>query len=227
MKKGKWLSANLSAQKYDRSTLITGSVVDASLYPVRDAIVLIDGQVTNSITNSEGKYKVRAKKSAEKICVVSHENGFIEVPINGMSRINFQFECEILLKPDEMNIAKENEMVNNGYGNIKKKHSAMQVIKINGKSFHHIPYQNLNEIIQERVAGVRVIGNDIVINGPDYYFRPVPPLLVLDGVYVNSLAGIPPSSVSSIEVLKNLSTVIYGTRGYDGVIIVTTKTGNM
>ena len=220
------VSASSSAQKNNLKTRITGSVIDASNYPIPNAIVLIDDQFTNSITDADGKYKVRANKDAERICILTSGNGFIEVPINGMTRINFQFGRDIPLKPQDLNFTQEDEIINNGYDTINKKHLATQVTKINGKSVEHVPYSNLYEMVQENVAGVRVNGDDIIINGADYYRNPVPPLYIVDGTNVNSLSGIPPSAVSSIEVLKNASTTIYGTRGYGGVIIVTTGKGN-
>jgi len=72
---------------------------------------------------------------------------------------------------------------------------------------------------------VRVNGTDIIIPGASYYQEAVPPLLVVDGVTVNTLSGIPPSAVESITVLKSASATIYGTRGYGGAVVVTTKGG--
>jgi len=216
------MSATLSAQTKSGKFTITGTVTDASLYPVPNAIVLIDGRLRNSLTDADGKYKVRAGKDAERICILTHENGFLEVPISGKKRINFQFGRDIPLKPHDLKVMKDDEVVNIGYDTIKKNQVATQVTKINGTSVKHPPYSDIYEMIRDKVAGVRVNGKDIIINGSDYYFDSAPPLLVVDGTNVSSLSGIPPSSVSSVEVLKNASTTIYGTRGYGGVIIVTT-----
>lgn len=215
-------STILTAQKGNMRTTITGSVVDASLYPVSDAIVLLDGQKSKAITNSDGKYKVWVKRNAEKIGILTLRNGLIEVPIDGMTRINFQLSTNVIEKPLELNNDPGEEEVNIGYNSIKKKHLTTQSKKIDGSDRKFVPYSNIYEMIREEVAGVRVNGSEIIIHGADYYLSPVPPLLLVDGVCVNSLSTIPPSCVESIVVLKSAAAAVYGTRGYGGAILVTT-----
>jgi len=217
------LSPNLTAQKNNMKTSITGAVFDVSLYPVVNAIVLIDGHNSNSLTNSDGKYKVRVKRNTEKIGILTSDNGFIEAPINGMTRINFQFSTNVSVQQHKLNIIQGDEEVNIGYNSIKKKHLTTQVTKIDGTDRKFVPYSSIYEMIQTEVAGVRVNGTDIIIHGSDYCLSPIPPLLVVDGVYVNSLSAIPPSVVESIVVLKSAAATIYGTRGYGGAILITTK----
>jgi TonB-dependent SusC/RagA subfamily outer membrane receptor len=218
-------SASLTAQKNDIKTTITGTVVDTSLYPVANAIVLIDGQNSKSLTNSDGKYKVRVNRNAEKIGILTPDNGLIESPINGMTRINFQFSTNVSVQLNKLNSDPGNEEVNIGYYSIKKKHLTTQVTKIDGTARKFVPYSSIYEMIQGEMAGVKVIGTDIIIPDCQYYLNrnPVPPLLMVDGVYVNSLSTIPPSTVESIVVLKSASAAIYGTRGYGGAILITTK----
>jgi TonB-dependent starch-binding outer membrane protein SusC len=216
-------SANLTAQKNNMKTVITGTVVDASLNPMANAIVLVDGQKSNSLTNSYGKYKVRVKRNAEKIGILTSDNGLIESSINGISRINFQFSTNGPVQLQELNIDLCDEEVNIGYNAIKKKHLTTQITKIDGTDKKFVPYSSIYEMIQREVAGVRVNGTDIIIHGSDYYLNPIPPLLVVDGVYVNSLSTFPPSTVESIVVLKSAAAAIYGTRGYGGAILITTR----
>jgi TonB-dependent SusC/RagA subfamily outer membrane receptor len=113
--------------------------------------------------------------------------------------------------------------INIGYNSIKKKHLTTQATEIDGPDRKFVPYSNIYEMIQSEVAGVRFNGKDLIIHGPDYYVNPVPPLLVVDGVCVNSLSTIPSSCVESIVVLKSAAAAIYGTRGSGGAILVTTK----
>jgi len=216
-------STILTAQKGNMKTTITGAVLDASLYPVSDAIVLIDGQKSKALTNSDGKYNVRVKRNAEKIGILTSRNGLIEVPINGMTRINFQLSTNVAEQPYELNIDPCDEEVNIGYNSIKKKYVTTQSDKIDGNDRKFVPYSNIYEMIREEVAGVRVNGSDIIIHGADYYLSPVPPLLIVDGFCVNSISTIPPSCVESIVVLKSAAAAIYGTRGYGGAILITTK----
>lgn len=216
-------STILTAQRGNMKTTITGTVVDASLYPIADAILLIDGQKSNALTNSDGKYKVRVKRNAEMIGILTFRNGLIEVPIKGMTRINFQLSTNVAEQPYELNIDPCDEVVNIGYNSIKKKYLTTQSKKIYGSDRRFVPYSNIYEMIREKVAGVRVNGSEIIIHGADYYLNPVPPLLLVDGVCVNSLSTIPPSCVESIVVLKSAAAAIYGTRGYGGAILITTK----
>jgi TonB-dependent SusC/RagA subfamily outer membrane receptor len=216
-------SAGLTAQKSNMKTTRTGTVVDVAYYPVVNAIVLVDGHNSNSFTQSDGKYKVRVKRDAEKIGILTSENGFIEVPINTMTRINFQFKTNVSPPRDELSGNTGDEVINIGYSSIKKKHLTTQTTEIDGPDRKLVPYSNIYEMIQREVAGVRVNGTDIIIHGSDFYLNPIPPLLVVDGVYVNSLSAIPPSVVESIVVLKSAAAAIYGTRGYGGAILITTK----
>ena len=219
-------SSGLTAQKSKTGTTITGTVTDASLYPVANAIVLIDGQKSNALTNSDGRYKVRVKKDASMIGILTSDIGFMEIPIDGMTRINFQFSNKVPIYSDFLKNDSCGEEVNIGYNSIKKKHLTSQIKKINGTASNEVPYSNIYEMIEDNVAGVRVNGTDIVIPSSQYYINPVPPLLVVDGTSVSSLSGIPPSIVESISVLKSAAATIFGTRGYGGAIIVTTKPGH-
>lgn len=216
-------SACMTAQKSDKKTTITGTVVDASYYPVVNAIVMVDGHNSKSFTRSDGKYKVRVSRNAEKIGILTPENGLIEVPINRMTRINFQFNDNVSPSGNESGYNAGDEEVNIGYNSIKKKHLTTQTTEIDGPDKKLAPYSDIYDMIQSEVAGVRFNGKDIIIHGSDYYVSPVQPLLVVDGVYVNSISAIPPSTVESIVVLRSASAVIYGTRGSGGAILITTK----
>ncbi|MDP4224460.1 MAG: TonB-dependent receptor plug domain-containing protein [Bacteroidota bacterium] len=215
-------SASLIGQDNNRKITITGRVVDVSLYPVANAIVLIDGQNSGILTNSDGKYRVIAKINAGKIGILTPENGFAEIPINGMTRINFQLYAYVPFKQKEMNIDQDNNEVSIGYNSIRKNHLATQIKEINGNKAKYASYSSIYEVIQNEVPGIRISGTKIIMPVSDYYHDWPPALLIVDGVYVDSFSGIPPSAVESIAVLKGASAAIYGTRGYGGAVLVTT-----
>jgi TonB-dependent starch-binding outer membrane protein SusC len=75
----------------------------------------------------------------------------------------------------------------------------------------------------QEVPGVRVVGTTVIIQGSKDLFGDVPPLFVVDGVYVEDLSDVPPTQVESITVLKGSSAAIYGSRGYGGVIVIKKK----
>ena len=80
---------SLSAQKSVRQVEITGTVHDVYNSPIANAIIMIDGQKTGSMTNSRGKYKIRVKSDASTIGVFTISNGTYETSINGRTHINF------------------------------------------------------------------------------------------------------------------------------------------
>ncbi len=215
----------LEGQKKRAKITITGTVLNARQYPVANAIIMIDGQNTSSMTDSEGKFKIKVKQDANMIGVVSFANGMIEEPIDGRMVINFNYGEESITqqKPE---LPDGEEPVNVGYDYKKDKDLTTPVNRINGTDDKYRTYNSVYDMITREVSGVRVNGTSIVIQNTSNFFGDVPALLVVDGVPVNDFIDIPPVTVESISVLKGSSAAIYGTRGYGGVVVVTTKKEN-
>jgi TonB-dependent SusC/RagA subfamily outer membrane receptor len=129
-------------------------------------------------------------------------------------------------KPQDQNTIPGEEATTVGYGEVKKKQVTNQIGKIDGTNKKYASYRSIYEMIQREVAGVKVSGNSIIIQDSKNLQGSIPPLLIVDGVYVDSFDGIQPSTVSSIEVLKGSAAAIYGSRGYGGVVIIKTKIEN-
>lgn len=216
---------SISAQKSGRRVEITGTVYDVYNSPIADAIIMIDGQKTGAMTNSRGKYKIRIKPDASTIGVFTIGNGTYESYIDGRTHINFN-STTILSRQLNPNLSDREQAVNTGYGNVKKKNLTTNINKIDGTDKKYSTYTSLTEMIQREVSGVQVYGNDIVIQGSSNLNGYVYPLVVLDGVYMDHLPDIPPTTVKSIEVLKDGSASIYGSRAFGGVIIIKTKLRN-
>jgi hypothetical protein len=85
------LSTGLNAQKKSARIIITGTVTNAIQDPVVNAMIMIDGQKTSSITDSQGKFRVRVNGNAKTIGIVSFGNGMIEEQIGGRTEINFKY----------------------------------------------------------------------------------------------------------------------------------------
>jgi TonB-dependent SusC/RagA subfamily outer membrane receptor len=219
------ISDSLAAQKANKKITITGSVVDAHLYPVANAIVLIDGQKTNVLTNPDGKYKIRIRMPAAKIGVVSFKYGIMEEYIDGRSRINFSYkDHEFELKPGALTeVLSGEEAVNTGYGYTKKKFLTNHVKKINGRESKYASYKSVAEMIEREVSGVQVDGGNVIIYNSANLYGSVPALVLIDGVPTDDLESIKPAVVESIEVLKDASASIFGTRAYGGAVLITTK----
>ena len=117
------------------------------------------------------------------------------------------------------------EEVNLGYQKIKKKDSTASTASLN------VPrgsgYSNIYEYLQGRVAGVEVVGTSIRIRGERSINSSNEPLIIVDGMETSDISSISPEEVQSIDVLKDASTTaIYGSRGANGVILITTRNSN-
>jgi TonB-dependent SusC/RagA subfamily outer membrane receptor len=217
--------SSLTAQKKSTKIEITGTVLDASQNPVPNAIVMIDGQNTSSMTDGNGNYKIKVKQSAKTIGIVSFANGMKEEAIDGRNLINFNYGVSAQQKEDQTPTPGE-QGVNTGYGVQKRSNATSPSKTIDGTDKKYASYSSVYEMITREVSGVRVNGTSIIIQGAKDLFGDVAALLVVDGVPVGDFNGISPATVESITVLKGSSAAIYGTRGYGGVVVVTTKKQN-
>jgi len=203
---------------------VKGTVLDVSGNPVSNAIVMVDGHETTSHTNSEGQYRVRVSPDAETIAILTFGNGIIGELIADRKEINFRFGTTVL-DADQLTQPGE-EAINTGYGNIKRKDLTTDIDKIDGTDKKYASYSSIYEMIQRECSGVSVNRGSIVIQDSRNMSGFVPPLFVVDGTYVNDISHISPRTVESIQVLKGTSAAIYGSRGYGGAIVITTKKKN-
>lgn len=219
------VSFNLFAQKSGKKYYITGQVIDVNDKPVSDAIVLVDDQNTQVVTDIKGIYKVRVKKDATRIAVFKLMVGQRDEEINGRTVINFRLAGSTPLPTTEEQEKPENDKVNIGYGYASKKDITTSVSKIEVQNNKNTTYQNIYEMLQ-RDPSVQVSGSKILIRGINS-INNTDPLLVVDGMVVPSIDYISPSMVKSIEILKGSDAAIYGSRGANGVIMITlTHAGN-
>jgi len=115
------------------------------------------------------------------------------------------------------------EQVNVGYGTADKKDLTYAVSSVK-VSEQEISYSNMYDYLRGRVPGVLIgPGNSITIRGNNSVNSSNEPLILLDGVEITDLSNVSPNDVYSVDVLKDASTAIYGMRGANGVILITTK----
>ncbi len=218
--------SSLDAQKKSSKITITGTVLDATKSPVVNAIVMIDGEKTSSMTDGAGKYKVKVKRDAQKISIFTFGNGIFEEQIGGRTEINFNFSGYSTTVQSVQTESPGEEGVNTGYGYVKKKDLTTQVDKIDGTNEKYASYSSVYDMIQREISGVRVNGKQVVIQGSKNMWGDVPAMFVVDGVPVDDISNIAPVTVESIEVLKGTAASIYGSRGYGGVILIKTRVKN-
>ncbi|MBN2665451.1 MAG: TonB-dependent receptor plug domain-containing protein [Bacteroidales bacterium] len=208
----------VSAQKSGKKIKISGHVVDGTLTPVANAIVMIDGEKTNILTDQKGHFKIKVKPDNTKVGIFTMTNGILEEPLDGRKTINFNFEGSVPVQMVETDPL--DETVDIGYGSVKKRSMTGTVNKIDGTNPKYASYRNIYDMIRGEVAGVQVMGNSIRIQGIGSLTLSTEPLYVVDGTVVASISDIQPYNVKSIEILKGSSASIYGSRGSNGVILI-------
>ena len=212
-------------------TSIEGVVNDVKGLPLPGANVIIKGTKNGVLTDFEGVFKIKAK-IGDVLIISSLGFDKKEVKIQGNS---------ITIVLGELNEAL-NEVVVIGYGTVKKKDLTGAVSSVRATSIEKGDPVDLQTALSGRVAGLQITQNDnglgsgvkAIIRGGSSLTSGNQPLYVIDGFPIvpdenassNPLSDIDPGQIKSVEVLKDASaTAIYGARGSNGVIIITTKLG--
>ena len=207
---------------------VTGTVTDAEEGSgIPGVTVVVKGTTAGTITDADGNYRV-VVNSPEAILVFSYI-GFQtqEVSVGNQSELNIQLATDI---------AQLEEVVVIGYGQQSRTTLTNAVSKMDQAVLENIPFKNVTEALQGTVSGVRVQNTTgmpgatpfVVVRGGASINDPngASPLYVIDGIIRDDLNGINPADIASMQVLKDAAaTSIYGARGSNGVIIVTTKKG--
>ena len=213
------LSGNLFAQKTAKNYFITGQVIDANDKPVSNDAVLVDFKSTGIATDAEGMFKVKVKSDASKIAVIKLPNGQSEEEINGRTVVNFRLGNGTPPQAMEEQQKSDDEVINTGYGSASKKQLTTTIRKIDVGNTNNASYQSIYEMLQVDPS-IQISGKKITIRGLGT-INSTDPLLIVNGIPVSSVDDISPHNVKSIEVLKGSDSSIYGSRGANGVIMIT------
>jgi len=215
--------SNRASAVSQQTKTITGVVTGANGEPIPGATVVVKGTTNGTITDFDGKYSI-ANVPADGILQISFVGMQIqEISTVGLTQVNVTLE--------EETIGLE-EVVAIGYGTAKRKDITGSVASVKGEQIAAVPVANVAQAMQGRLAGVNVISQDgrpgatmsVRIRGGNSITQSSEPLYVVDGIQVSNINDIPADNIESIDVLKDAaSTAIYGARGANGVILVTTK----
>lgn len=219
-----------STRVYDRQMVektISGTVTDAEDGSGLPGVnILAKGTTIGTITDVNGNYSLSVPDETQTLVYSSVGYQSREISIEGRSTI------DLALAPDVQALS---EVVVVGYGTVKKSDLTGSVGSVNGEELNTVAQTSVDQALQGRVAGVRITqtnaepggGFSVRIRGTNSITAGNEPLYVVDGLPgTNPLNSLNPSDVESIEVLKDASaTAIYGARGSNGVVIITTKQG--
>jgi len=205
---------------------VKGVVKDAKGETLVGVSVKVAGTTNGTITNVSGAYEVKApEKSKLSFSYIGYKSTVIEV--NGKNTIN------VVLEEDSKALE---EVVVVGYGNQRKEAVTGSVASVKGDVMREVPAGNITQALQGRLSGVQMSQNStkpgatmqIRIRGTRSITAENNPLVVLDGIpFAGSLADISTDDIKSIDILKDASaTAIYGSRGANGVILITTNKGS-
>ena len=213
----------LAAQGREITGTVTSSDTKQGLPGVT---VTVKGTKISTTTDAQGNYKLKVDGKAAALVFTSASYTAYEAGINNRTVIDVELIAEVRALDDVVVV---------GYSTIKRKDLTGSVSSVNSKQLKDFPLSSAAEALQGKLAGVQLTssegapGADIIVRvrGGGSITQDNSPLYIVDGVQVeNALSVISPQDIATVDVLKDASTTaIYGARGANGVVIITTKSG--
>jgi TonB-linked SusC/RagA family outer membrane protein len=215
---------------YAQGTVVTGKIIDESdKTPIPGVNVMEKGKTTNgTLTDANGSYSLTLSSAADAVLMIS-SIGYttMEIPVGGKSTVDISLTSE-LTELDEVVVV--------GYGTIEKREISSAVVAVNRDEFIQGAVTNPMDLLVGKVAGLTVNSTsaaDPNAGLPSFQIRGATslsagndPLIVINGVPGGNLRNVATQDIESMTVLKDgASSAIYGTRGANGVILITTKQG--
>lgn len=205
---------------------VKGKILNEDGQPVVGASVIVKGTTTGTTTDNAGNFSIAVAKGAA--LVISSVNYTDQEVIVGDSA-----DINVRLTRSSGSLG---EVIVVGYGTQRKEAVTGSVASISGIAMREVPSPNISQALQGRIAGVEISQNStrpgatmqIRVRGVRSLSADNNPLIVLDGIpFIGSLGDINPDDIKTIDILKDASaTAIYGSRGANGVILVTTEKGS-
>ncbi|WP_318310154.1 TonB-dependent receptor [Flagellimonas crocea] len=206
---------------------VSGTVVDSQNIPLGGANIIEKGTTNGTQADFDGNFELTLSDQNAVLVVSFIGYGRKEIAVNGQSNLTVMLE---------ESAAGLNEVVVVGYGSQRKVDLTGSVVSVATEELEELPVTRTDQALQGRVPGVFIQSTDgspngevnIRIRGSNSLSAGNDPLIVIDGFQGGSLNNLNPNDIESIQVLKDASaTAIYGSRGANGVILVTTKTGKI
>ncbi|MCU0457791.1 MAG: TonB-dependent receptor [Bacteroidales bacterium] len=202
---------------------ITGTVTEETGAALPGASVAVKGTTIGTLTGGDGSYSIRASRNSVLVfSFVGMEP--LEVPVANQSTIN------VTLRTQMVGL---DELVVIGYGTQSRKTITTAITQVGSEKIEEVPLPNVTRALQGKISGVRILQTtgqpgkeaSVVIRGGSSISKSSDPLYLVDG-FPREINDINPRDIASIEVLKDAAaTSIYGARASNGVILITTKSG--
>lgn len=207
----------------DQANKVSGKVVNLVNEPLPGVTIQIKGTTTGSITDIDGNFSISNVPSGSTLVFSFVGMKPMEVVFKNQANLN------VVLEEETIGL---DEVVAIGYGSVKKGSVTSSIASVKSENFVKGAVKDAAQLIQGKVAGLTISlpsgdptkGAVIMLRGNSSLLGTSDPLVLVDGV-PGSLESVAPEDIESVDVLKDgSSSAIYGTRGTNGVIIITTKT---
>lgn len=220
--------AFVSIAAYGQSLTVTGKVMDSEGYEVIGGSVTVKGAAgVGTVTDINGNYTLKVENASKDILVFSYVGMTSqEVKVNGQNVINVTLKADAVLL---------DEVVAIGYATVKRKDLTGSVASVNSKELSKVPTSDITQALAGRMAGVQVTQSEgapgasisIRVRGGISITQSNEPLYIIDGFpSEDGMSTLDPAEIETIDILKDASaTAIYGARGANGVVVITTKNG--
>ena len=217
-----------SVSAFAQNFSVKGLVTDKSGEPVIGATVMEAGTKNGVATDLDGAFtmKVSGEKAVLHVSYIGYKTQ--EVPVNGRSQLTIKLTEDVAANLDEVVVV--------GYGTMDKKELTSAISHVSSKDFTKVASVDPSMMIQGKVPGVSITNTgagdpnnqaSIQVRGVSSRKAGLGPLIVIDGIPGGNLTNLNPNDIESFDILKDgAASAIYGTRGSNGVVLVTTKKGS-
>lgn len=216
----------ISAFSFSQDKILVGQVTVFDSIPLSGVVVWVKSTGQKVHTDSLGRFQVFCHPK-DKIKIEA--SGFYTKKVNIDKDIRMLL-VNIKLKKGVQNLDIAERYVSVGYGHANKNVLANAISSLNNKEMDFSMYNDMYDLIQGQFPGVAVEGNSIIVRGTKTFYgtQGDGALLIIDGIIVTpqDFANLTPLDVKSVDILKDGSSSVYGSRGANGVVIVHTKKGN-
>lgn len=222
------LAPSYLSESAQQQNSVSGTVMNESGEPLPGVTVAIKGATQGTITNSDGSYRLENVSNNATLVFSYIGMKTQEIVVGNQSTVNVEMEV------DAIGIE---EVVAIGYGTMKKSDLTGAVSQVKNETLEAVPVYNMEQALKVGAAGVRVTQNsgipgariEVRIRGGNSMIGDNQPLYVVDGFPVTGgINFLNPADIESVDILKDASaTAIYGSRGANGVVIITSKRGRL